>query len=237
MKLPQWILFDYGQTLFTEKEYGGIAGERAVLQHAVKNPQNVSAEEISALYAVLASELAGKDPDCCHEIVYLSIQRYIHEYFGLEFDRSPQELEAIFWDSCSPGVPVLHIAELLDLLWQKGIRTGVISNLCFCEKTLRDRIESGLPNHHFEFLISTADYAFKKPSRRIYEVALKKAGIIAEEAWFCGNDPVCDVEGASAAGLFPIWYTGALPQKYEPPRCEHLVISDWNELSTLLQQK
>lgn len=237
MKLPKWIFFDYGLTLFDAINYGEVAGERAVLRHATRNPNNTSAEEIQALYNTLALELVGKDPDCCHEIVFFSLQRYIYEYFGLEFDKSPQELEAIFWENCSPGTPVPHIAEFLDLLWKKGIHTAVVSNLCFCEKTLRDRIEAGLPNHHFEFFISSAEYGFKKPSRRIYEIALKKAGISPEDAWFCGNDSVCDVQGSANAGLFPVWYKGALHGEVDPPRCKHLAIDDWNELIDLFQRE
>ena len=191
--------------------------------------------EISGLEREFLRELIGKDPDCCHEFNYGAMLRYLNEYFGLEFDLPLQRQEAILWDACSPGVPVPHIAELLDFLWERGVRTGVISNLCFTEKTLRDRIDRGLPRHHFEFMISTMEYGVRKPSRRIFELALRKAGVPAERAWFCGNDPVCDAEGAANAGLRAFWYTGTLRGERRLPRCEYTEITDWAEMIELLR--
>jgi len=37
---------------------------------------------------------------------------------------------------------------------------------------------------------------------------LKKAGLNAGDAWFCGDNIKADVEGSAAVGIFPVWYEG-----------------------------
>lgn len=46
MKKPKMILFDYGQTLVSEAGFDGVKGTRAVLEFAVENKYNRTAEEI-----------------------------------------------------------------------------------------------------------------------------------------------------------------------------------------------
>ena len=234
MKWPRWILFDYGETLFSEIPYGWETGNEAILRRAVRNPYGITAAEYTRRESELWDAITSKDPDAYFEYDYPAILRYLSEYYELEYDETPQELEEIMWDASSPGMPFPHVAEMLEWLWEKGIRTGVISNLCFTETTLRRRIENGLPEHHFEFLISTREYGVRKPSRLIFELALRKAGISPQDAWFCGNDSICDVEGAHALGMYPVWFTGGRCSE-QPPRCPHTVIRDWNELPCLLE--
>ena len=49
MKKPKMVLFDYGETLFHEKPFDALAGNRALLAHCNNNPRNVTAEEIQVL--------------------------------------------------------------------------------------------------------------------------------------------------------------------------------------------
>lgn len=46
MKIPQMILFDYGQTLFAEQKFDGVKGTEAVLQYAARNKYHLSAEQV-----------------------------------------------------------------------------------------------------------------------------------------------------------------------------------------------
>ncbi len=38
-------------------------------------------------------------------------------------------------------------------------------------------------------------YMFRKPNRRIFDLALEKAGLNPEEVWYIGDDYECDVKG------------------------------------------
>lgn len=41
MNKPKMILFDYGHTLLAEPNYDSLCGTKAVMSHAIKNPQNL----------------------------------------------------------------------------------------------------------------------------------------------------------------------------------------------------
>ena len=75
----------------------------------------------------------------------------------------------------------------------------------------------------------------------IFEVALRKAKLPADEVWYCGDNTECDVYGASGVGMFPVWYHSPIPCDYRKkeldvrPDCEHLYIRDWAELIGVLE--
>ena len=46
MKQPKIIIFDYGQTLVDEEIFDGVKGTEAVLEHAITNKYNLSAEQV-----------------------------------------------------------------------------------------------------------------------------------------------------------------------------------------------
>lgn len=240
MTLPKMILFDYGQTLMTEGNFDALAGDEALLRYA-DNPAGVTAAEVQALADAMVRELRGLDsPDWLHthplEVHNRLFNRYLYEYLGITLRLSPLEAEELFWDTAAPAEPAEGIRELLEWLRRAGIRTGVISNISFSGEALERRIRRAFPEHPFEWILASSEYLFRKPSRRIFGLALRRAGLSPSDIWFCGDNPVCDVEGASAAGMFPVWYRGALLRDMEAPSVSHLSISSWAELHRMLEQ-
>ncbi len=149
-----------------------------------------------------------------------------------KYDLSAEQVQVdnVFWDAAAPGTATEGIEEFLH---QAGIRTGVISNLSFCGKALNDRINRVLPENYFEFIIATSEYLYRKPHERIFRLALEKAELKPEQVWYIGDDYNCDVVGARNAGLYPIWYRGAIDMPYED-RDDVTVINHWNELKKIL---
>lgn len=81
--------------------------------------------------------------------------------------------------------------------------------------------------------MATSEYIFCKPDRHIFELDLRKVGLVADEVWYCGNDIV----GAYEAGLFPLFYDdrsvpSAVYEKNDKikPNFSYRKISSWNEL-------
>ena len=129
--------------------------------------------------------------------------------------------------------------KLLHAMWL-GIRTGVISNLLWSGEALRERLDRLLPNNHFEFIMTSSDYIFRKPNPILFEIALRKAGLPASEVWYCGDNPEKDIEGASAVGIFPVHYDNDIEKSRDriaeiKPKCEHLYIKEWDELIRILK--
>ena len=233
MKKPKMVLFDYGQTLANERQFDGVKGTRAVMEYAVSNPHGRTAEEIQAVADQLNRELGRFDRTARHkeqiEVPNQMFTAYLYESMGIELSLTHDRLDRVFWDAAAPAVPTRGIETFLDWLAEQGIRTGVISNISYCPQAVRERIEELLPHNRFEFIMATSAYMFRKPNRRIFELALEKAGLEPGEVWYVGDSYECDVQGARNAGLFPVWYTGA-SEAPEPSDDGVLRINEWSEL-------
>ena len=235
MPKPKMILFDYGRTLADEKPFNGIAGTKAILQYATTNTNNRTPEEVQAAADALNQELGRFDPQTQHqlslEIPSWPFNHFLYESLGIELSLSPQEIETIFWDAASPAVPTPGITHFLDFLSERQIRTGVISNISYCGEVVTHRIRHLLPNHSFEFIIASSEYLFRKPSPKIFNLALTKAKLLPKEVWYVGDQYLCDVVGARNAGLFPVLYTGASSATPFPsfPKDDVLTVTHWKE--------
>lgn len=237
MKKPKMILFDYGQTLVNEAKFDGVKGTAEVLKYAIENKYHRSAEEIQAAADAINHELGRFDPLRRHEfqieVPYPMFASYLYESQGIKLSIPYSQLDQIFWDAASPGRATDGIIKFLHLLKAQGIRTGVISNITYSGKALEERINTLLPDHQFEFILATSESMFRKPNRRIFDLALEKAGLQAEDVWYIGDQYECDIVGSRNAGMFPVWYLGATDGPYTK-RDDVLTIMNWNELSKKL---
>ena len=106
----------------------------------------------------------------------------------------------------SHAVPLPKTAEMLKVLKNVGIRTGIVSNLCWSGKALSRRLQEAFPEHHFDFVITSSEYIFRKPDVHIFDMAVRKSGLDKTDIWYCGNNKEADIIGAHKAGLFPVFY-------------------------------
>lgn len=241
MSLPRMILFDYGGTILYEQQYTPINGIREIYPHITANPLGLTVEEINT-HVRQAYEKMLRVKAMGAEVHQYQFMRIAYESLGLEFDLPCEELEIIEWNAASPGVTIPYAAEMLEHLHQKGIRTGVISNIGWSGNALTERINSLLPDNHFEFIIASSEYGVRKPDRMLFEVALRKASLMAEEVWFCGDTPSADIVGAHSAGIFPVLYRGEPKDdrtRFAPlddiKDIDYLAISDWRELIEMIE--
>lgn len=239
---PEMILFDYGQTLINEETFDPLKGNQALLERAVNNPGHVGIHEIQQMAARIMEDIAASFPnrDRSHhplEITSECFNRYLYEYLDLEFDLTPVEIEEIFWSHAAPGVPTKNIEELLAFLQQEGIRFAVVSNMTFRGEALERKLKHLIPDFSFEFIITSSDYVFRKPHPRIFEMALHKARLTAEKVWFCGDNLLCDIQGAYEAGMKPVWYPVCIDEDYHVQTdVPYEEIGDWLELIEMIQK-
>lgn len=239
MKLPKMILFDYGQTLIAEQKFDGIKGTEAVLQYAVKNKYHLSAEQIQARANEINREFGRFDPEKRHlfqiEIPNTMFTPYLYESQGIEIALSNSEIDTVFWNAAAPGAPTEGIQEFLEYLKQKGIRTGVISNISYAPSVVAERINRLLPENTFEFIITSSNFIFRKPHQRIFDLALEKADLKPEEVWYIGDQYECDIKGSLNAGLLPVWYIGAIDLSYTEDK-SILTVANWEELRLRMEE-
>ena len=239
MKMPKMVLFDYGQTLIAEQKFDGVKGTEAVLQYATRNKYHLSAEQVQAKANEINQELGRFDPKKRHlfqiEIPNTMFTPYLYESQGIEIALSNAEIDTVFWNAAAPGTPTEGIKDFLDYLKNKGIRTGVISNISYNPSVVAERINRLLLDNTFEFIITSSNFLFRKPNKRIFDLALEKAQLRPDEVWYIGDQYECDVKGSLNAGMFPIWYIGAVDLPYTVEEVHSLdknilTVTDWNEL-------
>lgn len=239
MQMPKMILFDYGQTLIAEQEFNGVKGTEAVLQYATENKYHLSAEQIQAKAEEINRELGKGTPEKRHlfqiEIPNTMFTPYLYESLGIEIALSNSEIDTVFWNAAAPGVPTEGIKEFLKYLKNKGIRTGVISNISYAPSVVAERINGLLPENVFEFILTSSNYVFRKPNKRIFELALEKADLNPDEVWYIGDQYECDIKGSLEAGMLPVWYIGAIDLPYKEDK-SILTVAAWDELVLRMEE-
>lgn len=236
MARPEMILFDYAHTLLYEPEADFLRGEEAVFRYVRSNPRHVTPAQAAALGTelFLAARPARHSGWELHEHQQLRLK---YDLLGLTFDISMEEIEDLLWTAACPGERMPGVREMLAGLRARGIRTGVISNLGWTGGALQRRLNRLLPEHAFEFVITSSDYGVRKPDALIFRAALARADLTGGQVWFCGDQIGADVFGAQGAGFFPVWYEEtAVPNGFAHKNAgmtiegPHLHIRSWAEL-------
>ncbi len=139
-----------------------------------------------------------------------------------------------YWVNTFPrfALPMPGMLETLQTLQSRGFKCGIITNgQSFQQQAKIDALEiRGL----FNTILVSAEVNIKKPDARIYQLALERLGVEANQAWMVGDHIVNDVLGARGAGLMGIWlrHESRVWEAIEPSNLE---IQNLPELLDLLE--
>ena len=233
---PKMILFDYGQTLCVEPQFDARRGYGAVYDRT--SGGKVSRESFANFADAMFLSLAVKAHAAYHEIDDVRFLRSVCAYCDMQSEISFEDADLLYWDTATEGSHASpHAEEMLAALTARGIRTGVVSNLCFAKANLETRLRRYLPHHTFELVAASSELLFRKPEPFIFNYALRQAKLTAADVWFVGDNPTADIFGAANVGMRPILYTGAHIRDYsEPIQVSHARIDDLAELIRLVDE-
>ncbi len=88
-------------------------------------------------------------------------------------------------------------------LRDRGLSIGIISNAGDYRITEERLREAGLIDY-IDIIVASQGVVWKKPSSKIFQIALYLLGIEAHEAIHVGDNPEADIRGAKEAGLWAI---------------------------------
>jgi putative hydrolase of the HAD superfamily len=92
----------------------------------------------------------------------------------------------------------------LSALKARGAVVGIVTNNVKAEQILKlDRC--GL-TPYVDALITSEETGIQKPDPRIFDVALERLRLAADETAMIGDVWRTDIAGAQAAGLRPVWF-------------------------------
>ena len=111
--------------------------------------------------------------------------------------------------------------ELLKALRANGQRVWLLSNAqhIFTAYELKALGIEPL----FDGIYLSSDYGCKKPDRRFFDILLRERGIRPEDAVMIGNDGVCDIQGARAAGLATVYIRSNISPKEPLPEADYVL--------------
>lgn len=240
LKKPKMVLFDYGNNIIHEDPFDSYAGFTALLDVAVKNPDGVTAAQLceynDELYDFFENKANVNEVEVHHHCLF----RALFHRSRLEFGLPMVDLETIYWDASAPGRPAPGIEPVLRWLGEQGIPTGVVSNMSFSGECMERRLRARLPYNDFSFVMTSSEYGIRKPNHLLFRAAIGRSGLAAKDIWFCGDNPVADVAGSSAVGMFPVFYRH--PEVYPETNLsmvediDHLYITHWDQFIPAIEK-
>ena len=238
---PEMILFDVGGTLFADGKCSPADGFEK-LRHYALNPEVTTGEELAKYwdeYLADVSEIKSKS-GLTLDIPLSAVISYAAMNTGLEFDIPMAQQEEIFdWYNSERAV-IDGVSELLAELDSLCIRTAVISNNMMSGESLSLAINRWIPSAKFEFCLTSADILFAKPSKNIFNAAVKYAKLDFGACWYCGDNIIPDVYGASACGMAPVLLdvnASASVELRKDNKCkEYLAVNSWNALREFIKK-
>jgi putative hydrolase of the HAD superfamily len=128
-----------------------------------------------------------------------------HLQSSLPWRKPPGAEELVaFWRTTFPrcNVERAGVTPLLQALYRRGLKLGVISNGAMTQYVKLDVM--GVRPFLSVTLISD-EVGIKKPDPRIFQMALDRLGMAASEMIFVGDNLQLDVAGARGVGIRAIW--------------------------------
>jgi putative hydrolase of the HAD superfamily len=217
---PAALLFDIGGTILRENSYDLAAGLRAL------EPRHDAAELLGNLQESI---------DNVHDSVSaeFTLARWLtdnRESFAKH--GSILELELALWEATARLEPMPGVAQALRMLADAGLALGCISNAVFSGPVLKSELKRHALANAFAFVLSSADLEIRKPDPRIFWAGLSKVDVSASSAWFVGDSWSADIQGAAAAGLFPVWLSSLEGPTPSDSYCAR--VGSWPELCSLV---
>ncbi|MBD2434684.1 MULTISPECIES: HAD family hydrolase [Fischerella] len=137
------------------------------------------------------------------------------------------DYENQFIHSC---VPFPHLKTTLETLKTSGYLLGIITNglEIFQHRTIQGL---GIENY-FDVIIISESEGVRKPEAEIFDRALQKLRVKAQQSVFVGDHPTIDVLGAKSFGMKAVWKRD--PYWTEPIEAD-AIIDDLSLLPSIIQ--
>lgn len=229
---PSGILFDLGDTLLRTVKFDLESGVRRLLS-LTDQGKTADYDEIRRIGDLLGKSSEQIRLEHSYEVTFEVFHRNLYDRLGLTCSLSWLDLEKEFFShslvvECFDG-----LAGALSRLQATGVKMGVVSNSSNQGETLWWLLRENGIDHFFDFLISSADYGFRKPHPEIFETAIARLGLPRENVWFIGDKPEADTIGALGVGLTAVWFNA----DNKPPTDVNpdLIVNNWAEFEQIIR--
>jgi HAD superfamily hydrolase (TIGR01662 family) len=201
------VLFDYGETLVEfSRPHAAIADaeQRILAVLAASGQASSSAATVRTVFDRVDREVVEHQRSGALEEMDLaaaSLRAYGDAGLGLD-DTLLDEVLRIEQEAWWQGAHLdPEAVPLLESLRGHGIRVGLCSNAPYRVRSLHAQLAFLGLDSHLDSMTFSAEVGWRKPSRRIFEAAMRALGTSAAHTVMVGDSEAADVAGAHAAGL------------------------------------
>lgn len=192
------VFLDAGNTLFAERVPRAAIYAAMACSHGGGADEGDAAGQLEHALTELPSMMDGSFRFTL--AWFRAFNEVVLGELGVPVDRRAAAHEALAarFESADTYAVFPEVREVLAELANRGMVVGVVSNW---SERLPFLLEGLGLSDHFEFIVTSAEMRAEKPERAIFERALFRAGVPADEALHVGDHLGRDVRGALGAGL------------------------------------
>jgi putative hydrolase of the HAD superfamily len=197
--------------------------------------------QLRELYFELLKEQLRSSPEEHPEFDAVGIWRGIVEAHQTGFTRAlpagKLDQMPLFLAEMSRGIarrrlhPHPHVREVLDVLRERFPLALVTDAQSAYSRAELHKV--GLLGY-FDPIVVSGDHGYRKPDRRLFQLALDGMGVAAEHALYVGNDLYRDVFGAQEAGMRTVLFGSGQGRSVHPDCVPDHTITDFRDLLKVL---
>jgi putative hydrolase of the HAD superfamily len=197
------VLFDWGDTLFhfaydeALLEAGWEAGLSALGRSDLPGHEAAAAHFREGYVPLLWQ------PGSVEEVEYPGLVRECLGGLGVQVD--DDELDRFLAAEHAAWNPARLLGDsthaLLDVLRERGLKTGLVSNAFDPPGLLHDDLEQMGLGHRLDAAVFSSEVGKRKPHPAIFEAALDRLGVDPSRALFVGDRRYEDVRGSKELGM------------------------------------
>jgi putative hydrolase of the HAD superfamily len=220
------VLFDLDDTLF---DHHACAHAALAAVHGLHSCfRDIPLEDFQREHARLLEELHAEVLGGRLGIDAARVERFrrLFEHAGISADEAMTQRTAASYREryVSARQAIAGAASLLPEVRRRA-RVGIVSNNLLEEQ--RDKLRHCGLDPHIDALVVSEEAGVSKPDPRIFEIALERLGVRAEEAVMLGDSWAADIVGARAAGIRPIWFNR---HRHAQPEATNVAVAEVHAL-------
>jgi len=201
------IIFDFIGTLTSVKNYSLETSKTKLYKAIADVGFNISLEKFLDAYSQAHEKYRIIRYE---ELVEVTNAIWISEALNaLGFKTTPEDSRIklavnVFFEDYLNSLALRPYAKKLLKDITQNHKLGLISNFTYAPVIYAGLKKLGI-NHFFNAILISEDAGWRKPHNKIFETALKKLNVKAEETVYIGDSPLEDIKGAKALGMKTIF--------------------------------
>jgi HAD superfamily hydrolase (TIGR01662 family) len=204
------VIFDLGGTLMYERESWHVItpqGDDALAKYLIEQGMEINLSTFPMEFRRRLNQYFARREKDLLETTYTYVLLDLLKdkgYTNVPDEIIRQALDSLFaitqnnWILEDDAIPTLKKLEA------DGYRLGLISN-AGDDKDVQQLVQRFEIASYFDFIVTSAAYSYRKPHRRIFELAIANWYFLPSESVMVGDNLDADIGGAKNAGLYAVW--------------------------------